>query len=88
MHSDLERRMAEFEEQLGCDPQSFSPLRRAKTAGLTRRRTREKRRILTSFSLFFPLAKAATENRQRLGALVFMATRHGPRSSRGGFFGP
>ncbi len=46
MDSDLQGRMTEFEEQLGRDPRSFSPPRRAKTARLTRRRTREKRRIL------------------------------------------
>ena len=39
--------------------------------------------ILTSFSLFFPLAEAVTEDRQSLGALVFMATEQLLREQEG-----
>ncbi len=57
MYSELEGPMAEFEERLPRDPESFS-LPSQETTKSPARRTREKRRILTAFSRFFPGGKS------------------------------
>ena len=81
-YSDLEGRMAEFEEQMRRDPQDFSPLPREADVP-PRRRTGQECENLSTFSRFFPLAEAAMENRQRYGALAFMAMEHDTGSRRG-----
>ena len=42
--------------------------------------------ILPTFFHFFPLVKAARENSQRHGALIFMAMEHGTGSRRAVFW--
>ena len=57
--------------------------RQAKDGPFDKVKNAKRRRILTSFSLFFPLAEAVTEDRQSLGALVFMATEQLLREQEG-----
>ena len=83
-HTDLATCMAEFEEQLRRDPQSFSPLRRERGVlqGEGLAKSAEIGRTLAHFGR---PAEAAIEHSQDHGALAFMATEHGTGGRRGSF---
>jgi len=76
--------MAEFEEQLRRDPQSFSPLPRER-AVLQGEGLAKSAAIGRTLAHFGRLAEAAVENIQSHGALAFMATEHGLRQQWGNF---
>ncbi len=82
-YADLEANVAEFEEQLGRDPRSFSPPPR-ETAVRPRRRTREKSQKSSFFSRDFPQDWRPLSKGQSHGALAFMATHDGTGGKRGG----
>jgi len=79
--------MAEFEEQLRRDPQSFSPLSRER-AVLQGEGLEKSAEIGRTLAHFGRLAEAAVESIQSHGALAFKATEHGLRQQRDDFLGP
>jgi hypothetical protein len=86
-YSDLRRRMAEFEEQLCRDLQSFSALPRERTVW-PRRRTREKRRNLLTFSRFFPTGRSGHETQRKSWRTGLYGEGSRRRQQRGACFCP
>jgi hypothetical protein len=84
-YSDLEGRMAEFEERLRCDPQCFAPLP-CETAVLPRRLSRENRRNWTHFGPPWPTGKSGHREQAKSWRTGFYGDGTRDRKRTGRFF--